>query len=82
VYDATANGWLTDHGTTLHDLNKLLDHYGIASHEGHDWAHLARDLAAGHQVVMAVDAHDLWNDPGPGSRSASARAMPPTSPRR
>lgn len=62
VYDATANGWLTDHGTSIEDLGKLLDHYGIDNHQGHDWSHLVHDLAAGHQVVIAVNADHLWNE--------------------
>jgi hypothetical protein len=67
VYDATSHGWLSDHGTSLGDLGKLLDHYGVANHEGHDWPRLVRDLAAAHQVVMAVNADRLWQDHGPFS---------------
>ena len=67
AFDALSHGWLTDHGTSLGDLDKLLGHYGVASHEGHDWAHLVRDLAAGHQVVMAVNADRLWHEHGPAS---------------
>ena len=59
VYDATAHDWLTDHGTSFGDLGRLLEHYGVASHEGHDWPHLIHDLAAGHQVVMGVNADRL-----------------------
>jgi hypothetical protein len=71
VYDATSYGWLSDHGTSFSDLGKLLDHYGVANHEGHDWSHLVRDLAAGHQVVMAVNADRLWHDHGPFSEFAN-----------
>ncbi len=67
VYDATANGWLSDHGTSMGNLSKLLDHYGVSSHEGHDWPHLIHDLAEGHQVVMAVNADGLWNEHSPFS---------------
>jgi hypothetical protein len=67
VYDATAHGWLSDHGTSFADVGKLLDHYGVANHEGHDWPHLVRDLASGHQVVMGVNADRLWHDHGPYS---------------
>lgn len=65
VYDATVNGWLTDHGTSLADLSKLLEYYGVSAHEGHDWKHLVHDLASGHQVVIAVNADALWNDHHP-----------------
>lgn len=66
VYDATAHHWLSDeHGTSLNDLNRLLHHYGVETHEGHDWPHLVHDLAAGHQVVMAVNADRLWHEHHP-----------------
>lgn len=70
VYDATIYGWLTDHGTSLNNLNKLLDHYGVASHAGHDWKHLIHDLAEGHQVQIVVNADELWSDHGPFSELA------------
>jgi len=64
VYDATVNGWLSDHGTSLENLDKLLEHYGVSTHAGHDWQHLVNDLAAGHQVVVAVNADSLWDSGG------------------
>lgn len=67
VYDATVNGWLTENGTSLDNLNKLLEYYGVSSHDGHDWKHLVGDLAAGHQVVIAVNADELWGDHSPFS---------------
>ncbi|MGC4004801.1 MAG: hypothetical protein QM811_17475 [Pirellulales bacterium] len=65
VDDANANGWLSEHGTSVSNLGKILDHYGVANHVGHDWPHLINDLAAGHQVVMAVNGDRLWNDHSP-----------------
>ena len=63
VYDATANGWLTEHGgTSIENLGKLLDHYGVPNHDGHHWPELLQDLAAGHQVIMAVNADNLWSE--------------------
>lgn len=64
VYDATAHGWLTDQGTPLSCMGNLLEHYGIACHEGHDWHSLVKDLTAGHQVMIAVNADPLWNEHG------------------
>ena len=61
VFDATSNGWLTGHGTALHDIGNLLEHHGLSMHHGQDWHHLLADLAKGHQVVIAVDSSALWH---------------------
>src|SRR5262245_3812491 len=29
VYDATVHGWLTDHGTSIEDMGRLLEFYGV-----------------------------------------------------
>ncbi len=64
VYEAASHGWLDDHGTSIANMGRLLDHHGIANHHGHDWHHLVKDLSQGHQVLIAVDADHLWAEPG------------------
>jgi hypothetical protein len=62
VFEATSNGWLTEHGTTLENMTNLLELHGIPCHHGHDWGHLVHDLAQGHQVAIAVNSDELWHD--------------------
>lgn len=67
VYEAATHGWLDDHGTSIANMGKLLEHHGISSHHGHDWHHLVEDLSHGHQVLIAVNADYLWSNPGHAS---------------
>lgn len=62
VFEATSHGWLTENGTSLHDMPNLLELHGISCHHGHDWKHLVSDLAHGHQVAIAVNSDELWHD--------------------
>jgi uncharacterized protein YvpB len=66
VYDAVTNGWLTDAGTSIADLGRLLEHYGVDTHQGAGAGieSLMSELVQGHAVIVAVDADDMWN---PGS---------------
>lgn len=68
VYDAVTNGWLTDAGTSIDDLGRLLEHYGIDTHQvvGAGVESLMSELVQGRAVIVAVDADDMWN---PGSLS-------------
>jgi hypothetical protein len=63
VYDATSNGWLTGNGTSISDMGKLLEHYGVSTHTNHngDIASLVDELAHGRKVIVAVDSGELWN---------------------
>jgi hypothetical protein len=61
VYDATVHGWLTDQGTTIEDMGRLLDYYGIDCHHGQGLIPMMQELAHGKQVMVAVDADELWS---------------------
>lgn len=63
VYEATANGWLTDHGTSPEDVGRLLDAHGIENHTAHhaEMADVMAELAMGHKVLVGVDADGLWD---------------------
>lgn len=63
VYEATANGWLTDHGTSPEDVGRLLDAHGIENHTAHqaEMADVMAELAMGHKVLVGVDADELWD---------------------
>ncbi|MBL6459379.1 C39 family peptidase [Belnapia sp. T6] len=67
VYDATVNGWLTDAGTYLPDMGKLLDKYGVPNHTKTDATieDLVAELAAGHRVIVTIDSGELWGADGP-----------------
>jgi len=59
-YEAEAHGWLSDHGTSLADVGKLIDYHGIDCHHGSGWPELLHDLAGGHQAIVALNANGLW----------------------
>jgi len=61
VYDATSHGWLTDGGTNLADMGRLLDLYGVHSHHGAGLPQALDELAQGHKVIVGVDADELWH---------------------
>jgi len=65
---AEKEGWLIDTdgdgipGTLPKHASKLLEHYGVATHEGH--ANSSEDLFGeirkSHLVIVGVDAGELW----------------------
>ena len=62
TYEATANGWLTEGGTSLENLARLLESHGVATHtvpHGSVEA-LVAELAQGHKVIAAVDSGEMW----------------------
>ena len=62
---ARDRGWYDDNGTTLEDVGKLLDLFGIDSiHKLLDFESLVRYVNSGHGVIVAVDADELWGDQG------------------
>jgi hypothetical protein len=61
VYDATSHGWLTDGGTNLGDMGRLLDLYGVHSHHGAGLPQALEELGQGHKVIVGVDADELWH---------------------
>jgi len=70
TYEATANGWLTEGGTSMGNLARLLELHGIATHTvpHGSVAELVAELAQGHKVIAAVDSGELqktdlpWED--------------------
>ncbi len=67
VYDAVTNGWLTDAGTSIEDMGRLLEHYGIGTHQGAGTGieSLMSELVQGRSVIVAVDAGGMWNPESP-----------------
>lgn len=65
VYEATANGWISDEGTRPGDVGLLLEAHGIECHpvEHAEMGDVVAELALGHKVIVGVDAKELW-DPG------------------
>ncbi len=63
VYEATANGWLTDRGMSPDDVGNLLELHGIPCHANHDASvqDLLGELAEGRKVIVGVDSGELWN---------------------
>ncbi|MDR1385806.1 MAG: C39 family peptidase [Planctomycetaceae bacterium] len=63
VYDAASHGWLTDNGTSIGNMGKLLEYYGVSTHANYDGdiPSLVNELAHGHKVIVAVDSGELWN---------------------
>jgi hypothetical protein len=59
-YAGIAHGWLSEHGTSVNDMGRLLDYHGVACHHGSGWPELIHDLAAGHQAIVALNADGLW----------------------
>jgi len=62
VYEATSGGFLTSEGSSPEDMGRLLEAYGIATHQAFGLENLLNDLAAGHKVIVAVDSGELWGD--------------------
>lgn len=62
VYEATANGWLTDNGMSMADIGALLQSHGIDCHQSIDAtvSDLMTELAQGHKVIVGVDSGELW----------------------
>ncbi|MCM2371875.1 cysteine peptidase family C39 domain-containing protein [Aporhodopirellula aestuarii] len=60
VYEATSAGFLTNSGTRMDDLGRLLEGHGVATHESIGVDNLLNDLAHGRKVIVAVDGGELW----------------------
>jgi len=67
VYDATANGWLSDNGMSPLDVGNLLDLYNIPCHVemGATIQDLMAELTQGHKVIVGVDSGELWHQDFP-----------------
>lgn len=67
TYEATANGWLSDHGMSPADAGNLLELHGIDCHSrnGATVEDLMAELAQGHKVIVGVDSGELWRNDFP-----------------
>jgi len=63
VYEATSNGWLTDHGTSPEDMGNLLEYYGIGTHTvyGGGIESLIEELRYGRKLIVGLDSGEIWN---------------------
>lgn len=59
-------GWYNENGTTKSAIGNLLSMCGIGVHvsEGNSVFDLVNELQAGHRVIVGVDSHELWAEPG------------------
>jgi hypothetical protein len=62
TYEATAHGWLTDGGTSMENMSRLLEMHGVSTHTVADGSvsDLLSELAQGHKVIAAVDSGEMW----------------------
>ncbi len=63
---ATEQGWYHGNGTKPCDVGNLLETCNIATHSKHcDSVYdLINELKEGHRVIVGVDSHELWAEPG------------------
>ncbi|MDE6134205.1 MAG: hypothetical protein K2F79_01355, partial [Muribaculaceae bacterium] len=64
---AKENGWYAEgYGTPLEMVGKLLEHFGIPFHGtvNNNIFNIASELAQGHQLIVGVDANELWDPIG------------------
>lgn len=62
---AMANGWYTPGGgTTLENVGKLLENYGIDVERttGNSMEDLENKLSHGEKIIVAVDSSEIWSD--------------------
>lgn len=59
---AEDNGWY-DNGTSMEDVGKILEYYGanVAQSTGNSLDDLKDSLADGNQIIVGVDADELWS---------------------
>jgi hypothetical protein len=61
VYEATAEGLLTEDGMSIEGIQTLLENHGIETHIGSgDISELAIELDAGHKIVIPLDSGEIW----------------------
>jgi hypothetical protein len=61
-----AQGWYDETGTSKSTIGNLLTLCGISVHtsEGNNIYDLVKELQSGHRVIVGVDSHELWSEPG------------------
>ncbi|MBN2641688.1 MAG: hypothetical protein JXR78_08555 [Victivallales bacterium] len=64
MYDAQANGWLTEDGMGLSDIANLFEHEGVPCEVVRNGSinGLVHELEAGNRAVVAVDSGELWEN--------------------
>lgn len=62
TYEAASHGWLTDGGTRMEDMARLLELHGVQTHMNPHGSvdALAAELAQGHKVIVGLDSGELW----------------------
>jgi hypothetical protein len=67
VHEAAQQGWLDQDGTYARDSHKLLEHYGVATHQDHapSVGTLFDELRQGHMVLVFVDSGELTGTDSP-----------------
>ena len=63
---ATEQGWYHGNGTKPSDVGNLLETCNVGTHTQHcDTVYdLINELKDGHRVIVGVDSHELWAEPG------------------
>lgn len=63
---SAAQGWYDKNGTCKSAIGNLLSICGIGIHtsEDNNIYDLVNELQAGHRVIVGVDSHELWSEPG------------------
>lgn len=63
VYEATADGCLSDGGMSPYDVGRLLDDHQVPNHvvDHGTVGDLVAELSLGHKVIVGVDAGELWD---------------------
>lgn len=63
VFEATAEGLLTEDGMSIDGIQKLLENHGIETHVGSgNISDLAQELDAGHKIVIPLDSGEIWKE--------------------
>lgn len=59
-------GWYDENGTCKSAIGNLLSICGIGVHtsEDNNIYDLVKELQSGHRVIVGVDSHELWSEPG------------------
>lgn len=59
-----AHGWLSENGTPLCDVGKLMELHGVpVTHTYHaNIFNMVNELSKGHKVMVSVDAGELWGE--------------------
>ena len=65
VFEAAKEGWLTENGTSMEDVGRLLELHDIDVHhvENGSVQDLIGEISAGRGVIVGVNSAELW-DPG------------------